>query len=225
MAPLDGTIVYVCDFELDIFRTSVFRIPRPLTAAGSAASPAVAKAGSGPTASPAQTSSNSRASKPRASSADADPDEERVNRANELVNAMAQNVLTALRANGYDARRLHWNQSRPEKGLLIRGVFSEPDDQNRARRLLYGGPSTAPKMVLFVGVNDLKNPEQPLYVLASPQSPDSRYGPVITVTPYSPAARFELGKNPADEEIKKIATQIADDFSALLSANPLISTQ
>ena len=154
-----------------------------------------------------------------------DADEARFSRANELVNAMAQNVVKALRAQGYEAHRLRLSQPRPERGLLIRGVFAEPDEQNRARRLLYGGPSTAPKMILYVGVNNLKSPEQPLYVLASPGSPDSRYGPVITVTPYSPAARYELGKDPADEEIQKTAKQIVETFAALLSANPLMSTQ
>jgi hypothetical protein len=213
VASLSGAIVYVSDFDLDVFRSGAFPLRRQRPLATTATSPSSTKTRGESTKQSTQTSTK------------LDPDEERLDRANELINAMGQNVVGALRAYGYEARRLRRNQPRPEKGLLIRGVFAEPDDQNRARRLLFGGPSTAPKMILYVGVNNLKNPEQPLYVLASPPSPDSRYGPVITVTAYSPAARFELGKDPADEEIKKIATQIADNFSALLSANPLMSAQ
>jgi len=138
---------------------------------------------------------------------------------------MAENVVSALQRNGYEAYRLRRNQPRPDKGLLIRGVFAESDEQNRARRLLFGGPSTSPKMILYIGVNNLKNSEQPLYELANPPAPDSRYGPVITVTSYSPAARFELAKKPSDDEIKDIASQIAAGLSALLSANPLMSAQ
>jgi hypothetical protein len=137
----------------------------------------------------------------------------------------ARNVVSALRRNGYDARRLYWNQPRPDKGLVIRGVFAESDEQDRVRRLLFGGPSPSPKMILYVGVNNLKNSDQPLYALANPPAPDNRYGPVITVTSYSPAARFELAKKPSDDEIKDIASQIVADLSALLSANPLMSAQ
>ena len=235
-AALEGTIVYVSDFELDIFRASPFPPRRTNPSPRPAANPASPRAAGGSAASSAPApdasaagqappSSSSPPPKPLPSPTDLDADQERLDRANELIDAMALNEVRALRTYGYEARRLRWNQPRPERGLLIRGVFSEPDDKNRARRLLFGGPSTAPKMVLYVGVNNLKNPDQPLYVLASPPSPDSRYGPVITVTPYSPAARFEIGKNPAGEEVKKIATQIAADFSALLSANSLMSTQ
>ena len=104
-------------------------------------------------------------------------------------------------------------------------MFAERDEKNRARRLLFGSPITSPRMLLYVGVNNLASPEQPLYEFANPPVPDSRYGPVITVTSYSPAARFELDKNPSDEEVEEIATQIAVDLTALLNANPLTSAQ
>jgi Domain of unknown function (DUF4410) len=148
-----------------------------------------------------------------------------MDRANELINLLAENVVSALQTAGYPACRLRLSQPRPEKGLLIRGVFAEPDEKNRVRRLFFGGPATSPRMLLYVGVNNLERPEQPLYEFANPPAPDSRYGPVITVTSYSPAARFELGKNPSDEEVKKIAAQIAADLTALLYANPLLAAQ
>jgi hypothetical protein len=80
-------------------------------------------------------------------------------------------------------------------------------------------------MILYVGVNNLTNPEQPLYELASPQDNDRKYGPIITVTPYSPASRFELGKEPTDDEIKKVAEQVAANLSSLVKANPLMATE
>jgi hypothetical protein len=45
------------------------------------------------------------------------------------------------------------------------------------------------------------------------------------VTSYAPAARFELSRDPTEDEFKKIATQIAADLTALLNANPLLSAQ
>jgi hypothetical protein len=138
---------------------------------------------------------------------------------------MSENLVRALNQAGYNAGRLPAGKPVPKTGLRIRGVFAEADENNRARRLLIGGDPTGPKIVLFVGVNNLAQPEQPLYELANPPIPDSRHGPVITVTSYAPAARFELSRDPADDEFKKIATQIAADLTALLNANPLLSAQ
>lgn len=243
--PLPGTVVYVSDFELDIYHSRFILRPTPQPSAGASASAGAAKTAGGPagqsssasssngpnpapnnsSAGPAQNPVSSASGQTQSSSSRLDPDENVRSRANELINVTAENVVSALQSKGYEARRLRRDQPRPEKGLLIRGVFAESDDQNRARRLLFGGPSTSSKMILYVGVNNLKNPEQPLYELANPPAPDSRYGPVITVTSYSPAVRFELAKKPSDDEIKEIAKQIAADLSGLLSANPMMSAE
>src|SRR5215471_12610602 len=119
---------------------------------------------------------------------------------------------------GLDARRLGANSPLPKAGVRVRGVFAEADEMNRARRLLVGGETVGPNIILYVGVNNLKNPEQPLYVLADPPANDARHGPVITVTSYSPAARYELSRDPSGEELQKVSQRIAADLSALVSA-------
>ena len=138
---------------------------------------------------------------------------------------MSENLIRALNQAGYRAYRFPADTEPPKAGLRIRGVFAEADEQNRARRLLVGGEPVAPNILLFVGVNNLSQPEQPLYELANPPIPDSRHGPVITVTSYAPAARFELSRDPTDEEFTEIAKQIAADLTALLNANPLLRVQ
>jgi hypothetical protein len=134
---------------------------------------------------------------------------------------MSENLIRALTQAGYDAQRLPAGASLPKTGLRIRGVFAEADERNRARRLLVGGEQVSPNMILFVGVNNLARPEQPLYQLANPPANDSRHGPVITVTSYAPASRFELSRDPSGDELKNIATKIAADLTALVNANPL----
>jgi len=141
--------------------------------------------------------------------------------ANSLVNGMAESLVSALQKAGYTVLRLRSGRQLPKEGLRIRGVFAEPDERNRVRRLVVGRDPTSPKMLLYVGVNNLARPEQPLYELANPPISDGRHGPVITVTSYSPAARFELSRIPTDEEFKKVAAEIAADLTALLNANPL----
>jgi hypothetical protein len=235
VAPSNAPDLYVSDFELDLYRPQGPRTPRS-PASSSRGSAASAPASSGPSSGSAATpsppsspsaprsSSNPARSTKRLSSTDPDPEEIK-DRANELINLVAENLVSALQRAGYSAQRLLLSQPRPEKGLLIRGVFAEPDGMNRARRLLFGGPATSPNMLLYVGINNLSNPEQPLYEFANPPAPDPKYGPVITVTSYSPAVRFELAKDPSDEEIKKIAGQITADLTALLNANPLLAGQ
>jgi hypothetical protein len=234
-APSDAPVIYVSDFDLDIYRpSSRTRRPPSSPSNGSNTSPSAAASGSSsgssvtprPAAStsPPRSSSSPARSATRSNSPEADADDIK-DRANELINLVAENLVSALQRAGYSAQRLRLSQPRPERGLLIRGVFAEPDDMNRARRLLFGGPATSPNMLLYVGINNLSNPEQPLYEFANPQAPDPKYGPVITVTSYSPAVRFELAKDPSDEEIKKIAGQITADLTALLNANPLLAGQ
>jgi len=38
-------------------------------------------------------------------------------------------------------------------------------------------------------------------------------------------ARFEMDKNPSDEDIKKVATDIVAELNALLHANPTLVSQ
>jgi len=158
-------------------------------------------------------------------SADDSSEETPADRANALVNGVSENLIRALAQAGYDARRLPAGDPLPKLGLRIRGVFAEADERNRARRLLIGGEPVSPKMTLFVGVNNLARPEQPLYELANPPSNDPRHGPVITVTSYAPAARIELSRAPTTEELEKISAKIAADFTALVNVNPLSLAQ
>jgi hypothetical protein len=229
-APAAGSkIVYVSDFELDVVRRKAEKNPSRGAAVetapeqGSGAAPAAASASSNAT----PTSSSSKTSRSPASArpADSQTDDTATELANALVTAMSENLLRTLGRAGYTVHRSRPGEALPQAGLRIRGVFAEPDEGNRIRRLLVGSDSTTPKMLLYVGVDDLARPEQPLYELAKPPINDGKHGPVITVTSYSPVARFEMDKNPSDEDIKKVVMDIVADLSALLHANRTLVSQ
>ena len=222
--PAGATTVYVSDFDLDFVRREPSPKPAPRTSPPSrtrstSRSPSGVPRLGPPAATPESSESQS------SDSSDAATEETPAEQANALVNAVSDNIIRALTKAGYDARRLSRGAPLPEQGVRIRGVFAEADEQNRARRLLVGGESVGPNIILFVGVNNLKKPEQPLYELASPAAPDPRHGPVITVTSYTPAERFELPRDPSDDELKKVAAKIAADLSALVAANSLSLAQ
>jgi hypothetical protein len=156
---------------------------------------------------------------------DASKEETPADQANTLVKAVSENIIRALTEAGFDARRLNANTPLPKTGVRVRGVFAEADEQNRARRLLVGGEPVGPNIILYVGVNNLKSPDQPLYVLADPPAKDPRHGPIITVTSYAPAARYEISRDPSGEELQKISDKIAADLGTLVNSNRLTLAQ
>lgn len=223
--PVGAMIVYVGDFDLDV----VNRRPRPRQApqgSSRSASRRPATSSSTSSATGPKLASSAASSASRASSGpDASTEETPADRANALVNQVSESLIRALTEAGYDARRLPFGAAPPKVGLRLRGVFAEADEQNRARRLLVGGEPVGSKMLLFVGVNNLSRPEQPLYELADPPYPDPRHGPVISVSSYVPAARYELSREPSEDELSKISADIAASLTVLVNANRLSLAQ
>jgi len=138
--------------------------------------------------------------------------------ARRLMDFFAATLVDTLQKSGYTARRTR-GTSLPQ-GALLRGVFAEPDEKNRIRRTLLGGTSINPKFFLYVGIFNLSRPDQPLYQLAAEQPGGSQFGPVITLNNYIPLAKYELDKNPTEEDVRKICSQIAASLTAVLTANP-----
>lgn len=225
-APADAPIVYVSDFDLDVVqrkpgpkppaaRTSPRSKPGNAYSSTSRAVSGVPRTGSSPASEPTNSQTTD------ADASDASKEETPAEQANTLVKAVSENIIRALTQTGFDARHISANEPLPKSGVRVRGVFAEADEMNRARRLLVGGEPVGPNMILYVGVNNLKSPDQPLYVLADPPAKDPRHGPVITVTSYSPAARYELSRDASGEELQKVSKQIAADLGALVTANRL----
>jgi len=137
--------------------------------------------------------------------------------ARRLTDFFAVSLLQALSRKGFSVARVE-GQKAPI-GALIRGVFAEPDERNRIRRALLGGNSPNARFFLYVGIFNAARHEQPLYELAPTQSASDRYGPVITVNAYIPLAKYELDKNPSEEDVRRICNQIAASLISLLEKN------
>src|SRR5215469_2303962 len=116
--------------------------------------------------------------------------------ARRLTEFFTASLLQAFSKKGLSAARAGGNQG--TAGALIRGVFTEPDMRNRIRRAMLGGGSPNPRFFLYVGIFNLARQEQGLYQLAPTQSPNDRYGPVITLNTYVPLVKYELDKNPSE---------------------------
>jgi Domain of unknown function (DUF4410) len=145
--------------------------------------------------------------------------------ARRLLDFFSLSLVQSLKKSGYTVYRQASTQVGASAGVLFRGVFAEPDGSNRIRRAMLGGGAPGAKFFLYVGTFNLSRPDQPLYQVAPVQSADSRYGPVITPNTYIPLVKYELPKNPTDEDVRKICDEIARNLTVLLNANPLAFSQ
>ena len=147
--------------------------------------------------------------------------------ARQLMDLFSDTLLESLQKAGYRAvrRAASGGSSGAGKGVALRGVFAEPDDLNRIRRAILGSRAPGGKFLLYVGSFNLSRPDQPLYLLAPVQSADSRYGPVITPNAYVPMVKYEVPKNPTEEDVRKVCDDMVRNLTALLSANPAAFAQ
>ena len=138
--------------------------------------------------------------------------------ARRLVDFFTMTLMRTLQNKGLQV--IHASGRNAAAGAQLRGVFAEPDPQNRIRRAILGAGSPSARFFLYVGVFNLAREGQPLYRLADEQPTGSDYGPIITLNNYVPLAKYELDKNPTEEEVQKICSQIAASLVTLLEANP-----
>jgi hypothetical protein len=138
-------------------------------------------------------------------------------RARKIIDFFSSILTQTLQKSGFTSKREE--AGRPEKGAMLRGIFAEVDPMNRIRKAILGGSSTNAKFTLYVGTFNLARPDQPLYQLAPVQSPDPRFGPVLTLNNYVPMEKFELNKSPTEEDIRKICAQIVNHLEELLKEN------
>lgn len=137
-------------------------------------------------------------------------------------NYFAETLVDTLRKQGYSSSR---TQVLSGKGILLKGVFAEPDEKNRIRVALLGSGSRPTKLTLYVGAFDAKSASQPLYVEAPVQDRDPNYGPVITLSSYIPMAKYEMNKEIAEEDVRNICAQITADVTALVARSQVSNIQ
>jgi hypothetical protein len=142
--------------------------------------------------------------------------------ARHVVDTMATKLVAALQDAGYPAKRLQRNDSRPNNGVQIRGIFAEVDSLNHWTRAVIRSASDNGKMNAMVAVGNLARPDQALYEIANLPGNADRPGAIITFSPYIPLERFELSKDSDDKAFAGIASRVVADLDSLLSKNQYV---
>lgn len=153
------------------------------------------------------------------------PEDDPHTQASRLVELMSTKVVAALRKAGYTATRMHAGDPRPDTGAGIRGLFAEVDEENHWRRAVIRTADDSGPMEALVTVANLAKPDQALYEIA--QLPGNEPGPgaVITLSPYVPLTKYDLGKDAEEKDFQRIAPKIVSDLTDLLQNNPFAIPQ
>jgi len=136
--------------------------------------------------------------------------------AQNLVSLMATDIVKNLTKAGYKAQHLAATDERPSEGVWVHGVFTELNEGNRLQRAVIGFGTGQTKMDLYVTMNDLSRPHQPLYTSTVAGESGKKPGAAITMNPYVAAAKFVMEKNAPEKTIKKTASEISQDIVAHL---------
>jgi hypothetical protein len=166
-----------------------------------------------------------RASTPAQPATDLKKKETVAEQAKRLVDGLASNLVTALEGAGYTVHRLHPGDPRPESGVRIQGVFAQVDEQSRIRKAIIGSGLEPPGLQLFFSISNLARPDQEFYAISGPKSPDNKFGPVITVSPYAPVAKLDVNRDANDQALKDLSAKMVADLTGLLQSNPMATSQ
>lgn len=132
--------------------------------------------------------------------------------AKKMVDLMSTSIVSDLKKAGYKAERLPGTNTQPATGVWVHGVFTELDEGNRIHRAVIGFGSGEAKMQLYVSMNDLSHPGQPLYSTTESGDTGKKPGAAITLNPYVAAAKFVMEKNAPEKAVKKTASEISKDI-------------
>jgi len=132
--------------------------------------------------------------------------------AGQLVELMSESLVKGFTARGIKAARCIPGALLPGDGWLIRGVFTEMDQGNRAVRAVIGFGAGATEMELYVSISDLAiNPDAPFMVFGAEKDPGRAPGAILLMNPYVAAAKFVMQKNASEKDVRKTAERIVEE--------------
>jgi hypothetical protein len=139
-------------------------------------------------------------------------------RAQHLVKLMSDNLLKDFAKAGYTTKLLRPSDPRPDDGFLIAGVFTQVGADSRLRRAVLGSGQGAESLQLYVAAKDLAHFTAPLYTADPADTGSTKAGAVIELTPNADAAKFSMGADVTDKDIKQTAQRISAELVKRINA-------
>jgi hypothetical protein len=135
-------------------------------------------------------------------------------KAQQIVNRMAENLVKSLQEKGLAAERIgSISGTLPKDGWLIQGNFTDVDEGNRMERSAIGFGLGSTQMQVQVGVSDLASPQptQPFMSFGTVKDPSKMPGAAYNL--YALAVKFHMQKKATGEDIQKTADLIVNELS------------
>ena len=132
-----------------------------------------------------------------------------------IVNSLSEALVSEFNDKNLPAQRLgSFDNSLPNNGWLVSGMFTEVDEGNRLKRAVIGFGQGSTQMTVQIGVSDLasKNPQAPFIIFGTIKDPGKIPGAVVTMNPYVAAAKFVMEKNASGKDVKNTAKQIVAEI-------------
>ena len=136
----------------------------------------------------------------------ADPAE----RLEEISTLLSKSIVDQLNKDHFKAQRISRDAPRPTTGWMISGEVLSADEGNRMERAIIGFGAGESQAELYVAATDLTQHSGQAFVTMNVES-QSGHGPgaVVTLSPFAAAAKFALGKNASNDDIKRAGEEIA----------------
>jgi hypothetical protein len=134
-----------------------------------------------------------------------------------LGDLLADEMVKDLRAKGLEAQRSNASANPSGRAWLVAGALLSVDEGNRRRRAILGFGAGASKADLHVAITDLsRGDQQPFEDLSVDARSGQMPGTVVTLRPGVAAASYAINGDASSKDIKKAATEIADDIDAVV---------
>jgi hypothetical protein len=134
----------------------------------------------------------------------------------DVANTLAASITSALKEQklGYPVARIPPGAPLPTSGWVVSGRFVSVDPGNRAERAVVGFGTGEATTEVQVVVNRLgEDGSTPVLEFGTHADSGKMPGAVVTMNPYVAAAKFVLGKQATDRDVKAMGTEIAKQIA------------
>jgi hypothetical protein len=141
-----------------------------------------------------------------------------------IVDALAQSIVTELKAKNMNALRAPAQLESPAASWLLQGEFVEYDEGSRMKKAVIGFGSGSSTMQVHITLSTVSNEGRAILLDTAMDGKKNRMpGAAITKNPYAAAAKFVIAKNAPDRDVKKLGSQIADTVYGFMKDQGLVT--
>lgn len=150
------------------------------------------------------------------------PQEAPAQKAARLAELLSETIAKELAGLRIPASRELAGSPLPANGLLVSGQFMQVDEGNRLKRAVVGFGAGASEVLAQVAVYDLvQSRDQPILVYGTGTGSKPAPGAVVSLNPYTMAAKYVLSRNATEKDVRNLGKQIAKDLAQLEAGGSL----